>query len=731
MKVLSRVSSVVLSVTVIIAFASCDRPPIERGVGPGGKDTASPSDLATQDNGGPAQGLAVCQDRPRGTVQTLETDERVEEILGSLTLAEKILQMGGDANPAEMFITPDNEKLGVRGLKFRDGPRGVRMESGTATCFPVAVARAASFDLELEERIGAAIGRETKAVGYNVTLAPTINTLRHPAWGRGQETYGEDPWYLGKMGIASVRGIQKYVPACVKHFACNNIEDTRMTNNAVVDPQTLRENYARQFEMVIKQSDVACVMGAYNKVNGAYCCENEPLLRTLLKGEWKFDGFVVSDWLATQSTVESALAGLDVEMPWRLKYNKLQSAITANQVSESLIDDAVRRILRIKFKWGFGLLTDQFSEDPTVVEGPEHTALALEAAVKGSVLLKNSGVLPLAREGRVAVVGTFADVARLGDAGSSDVKPSYAVTPYAGIKKAAGGGVTVVTSEDASAAEGADVAIVVVALTQLEEGEAVFGGGDRISLNVSQDQEELIKAVASKAGKTVVIMEAGGPITMESWKAKADAIVMAWYPGMEGGTALGQLLFGDHNFTGRLPQTWPVAWEDCLEFGNKLAETTMEYLHGYRYFDQNKTKALYPFGFGLSYTSFSYANLSLPCRTLTPKARLLVSFDVTNTGAVAGAAVPQVYVGYPETKVRRPVKEFKGFARVELDPGETRRVEIEVDVEDLAYFDAASNSWKVELARHQLFVGDNAEELPLSGEFFVGEQAELSQEVGQ
>ncbi len=716
-----------------LAVSGCDRPPIDRGTGPGGKtDTTGTLDTALPELTADMAGLGVCQDRAPSGTQTFETDPKVETILGGLTLAEKIEQMGGDNNPAEMFKTPDNEGAGVRGLYFRDGPRGVRMEKGTATCFPVSVCRAAAFDLDLEERIGAATGRETKALGYNVLLAPTINTLRHPAWGRAQETYGEDPWFLGKMGVASVKGIQQYVPACVKHFACNNIEDTRMTNNAVVDPQTLRENYARQFEMVVKQADVACVMGAYNKVNGHYCCENEPLLSSLLKGEWAFDGFVVSDWLATQSTVESALAGLDVEMPWRLNYNKLQMAVSGGQVPESVIDDAVRRILRIKFKFGFALLTDPWPSDPSIVESEEHTNLALEAALKGFVLLKNSdGALPLDRKtvGKVAVVGAYADVARLGDAGSSDVKPSYAVTPFAGIKAIAGAGVEVVTGVDATAAEGADVAIVVAALTQMEEGEAVFGGGDRDSLNISADQEELIRQVAKKANKTLVILEAGGPITMESWKADADAIVMAWYPGMEGGTAMGKLLFGDANFTGRLPQTWPVKWEDCPEFGNKLAETKMEYLHGYRHFQEKKITPLFPFGFGLSYTTFVYSDLVIPCRTVTPAGHLLVQVKVQNTGSVEGVAVPQVYVGYPNSEARRPPWEFKGFARVPLAAGESKVVDIEVDVRDLAYFDAKANSWKVENMTYALSVGDNADDRSLLAEFVVGEQAALRQEV--
>jgi len=706
---------------MLLAFG-CDRPAIERGAGLGGFDLGAMDVGADQ---GRVEPGTVCGDVPYKPLQALTTDERVEVVLSGMTLAEKVEQMAGFPPGAESFATPDNEKAGIRGFKFRDGPRGVRLESGTATCFPVAVARAATWDPELERRVGEAIGSEVRGLGHNFLLAPTVNTLRHPGWGRAQETYGEDPWLVGVMGTASVLGIQKHVGACVKHFSCNNIEDTRMTNNAVVDEQNLRENYTRQFEMIVKDADVACVMAAYNKVNGAYCCENEPLLRNLLKGRWDFDGFVVSDWLATQSTVESALGGLDVEMPYRFFYDGLQLAVGSGQVPEDVIDEAVERILRIKFKLGFALLSEPYKGDPDVVEGPEHIALAREAAVKAMVLLKNvGGALPIDRKAvkKIAVVGQFATEARLGDAGSSNVFPSYAITPLMGIKAAAGKGVEVVTSKDATAAKEADVAVVVVALTQQDEGEAWNGGGDRDSLDLPAEQEKLIIETAKVCDRTVVVMEAGGPITMEKWKKSADAIVMAWYPGMEGGRAIADVLFGDENFTGRLVQTWPVKWEDEPEFGNHQDETKFEYYHGYRHFDHKGIEPLFPFGFGLSYTTFAYSNLVLPCQAITPAGRLVVTVDVENTGAVDGVAVPQLYVGYPETGAKRPQKELKGFAGVALKAGEKVTVEIPVNIRDLAYFDAKKHAWVVEKVRHELHVGADAGDLPLSGEVTVGDE---------
>jgi beta-glucosidase len=701
---------------LVVAWA-CERPAVDRGRTPaGGRDAHSPGGDEVSEGGG------ICDDAPPLGRQSRDTDSRVAVILGAMTLTEKVAQMAGFPAGGELFATPDNERLNVRGFKFRDGPRGVRLETGTATCFPVAVGRAASWDLELERRVGAAMGAETRGLGHNLLLAPTVNTLRHPGWGRGQETYGEDPWLLGRMGTASVLGIQTHVPACVKHFAGNNIEDTRMTNNAVIEPQTLRENYTRAFEMIVKEADVACVMAAYNKVNGRYCCENEPLLRGLLKGEWAFDGIVLSDWFAAQSTVESALAGLDVEMPWLQHYRNLHHAVDGGQVPLSVIDDAVERILRIKFRFGFAVLDEPFVGDPSVVESAAHTELAREAARKSLVLLQNDGgLLPLdrAQRQRIAVVGRWADEARLGDAGSSAVTPAYAISPFAGIREVAGTDVDVTTSQDASAAAGADVAVVVVALTQREEGEAVFGGGDRRTLDVSADQEDLVIAAAALAPKVIVVIKAGGPVTMERWRMHADAIVMAWYPGMEGGRAIADVLFGDANFEGRVPQTWPRQEEDLPEFGNKQAETVFDYYHGYRHFDYHGLEPLFPFGYGLSYTDFAFANLSLPCAAITPAGELSVELEVENTGAMAGVAVPQLYVSMPDSTARRPVKELKGFARVALAPGERKTVTIPLRIPDLAYFDAARGAFVVERGEYVLHVGPHAGELPLSARFTV------------
>ncbi len=716
---------------------SCERPPLDRdsrgpGAAPSDDVSAAPDNVSSEDSTGLG---GVCGDAPSLDKREIVTDERVQVVLSGMSLTEKIEQMAGSLPGAEMFKTPDNERANIRGFRFRDGPRGVRLEEGAATCFPVSVARAATWDPGLEEAVGAAIAAEVRGLDHNCLLAPTINTLRHPGWGRAQETYGEDPWLLGVMGIAFTRGGQRHVPVCVKHFAGNNIEDTRMTNDAIIHEQTLRENYTRQFEMVVKEADAACVMSAYNKVNGTYCSENAPLLRDLLKGEWAFEGFVVSDWLATKTTVESAVGGLDVEMPWRAKYNGLELAVKSGQVSEELIDEAVERILRVKFRFGIALLDEATDADPSVVESEAHIALARETARKGIVLLKNEGeVLPLDRETsmRIAVLGPWADKPRLGDLGSSDVTPSYAVTPYQGIVNAAKAhaGVELSLSEDASAAEGAEVAVVVAALTPEDEGEAIFGGGDRDSLDLSMEHEQLIAEAAEKAGVVIVVLEAGGPITMERWLDKADAIVMAWYPGMEGGNAIADILFGAEVPSGRLVQTWPRRVEDAPVFGNHLDETEFDYFHGYRHVDQIGVEPQFPFGFGLSTTTFAYENLSVPCTQVTPAGKLDITLEVENTGSRPGVAVPQLYVAVPETAARRPKKELKGFARVELAPGERKKVTITVRVPDLAYWDTSSHAWVVERLLHEVYVGAHSGDLPLKGSFTVGDTGAVAPQGG-
>ncbi len=667
-------------------------------------------------------GFCGCRDE---SVETL-----VSDILADMTLAEKLDQMHGIGFlPVDgLWHTANNERLGIPGFRMVDGPRGVGILAGTATAFPVGMARGATWDLLLEERVGEANGREVRAKGGSVLLAPTINILSHPRWGRAQETYGEDPHHLGRMGVAFIRGAQRHVVASAKHFALNNIENTRYWVNVSVDERSLREIYLPHFRMAVQEGHVGSVMSAYNRVNGYYCSGNFPLLSRILKDEWGFKGFVVSDWFfGTWSSVESALAGLDIEMPAPIFFgNRLLAAVEAGAVPEETIDGAVRRILRVKFC--FDLDTNSPEPNPEEMATEEHAALALEVARKAIVLLKNDGVLPLDRESieSVVVVGELADTPNHGDKGSSTVDPPYVITPLEGIRNRAGGlRVDYVmgnplSEDDLAAIAAADAAIVVAGLTAEEEGEAIVPGkGDRVNLRLPAGQEELIASVADLNPRTIVVLEGGSVITLESWLPRVDALLMAWYPGQEGGNAIADVLFGDVNPSGRLPSTWPRSEADLPAFINDQSQVEYGYYHGYLLVDREGIEPRFPFGYGLSYTSFEYGNLTLSESLLSPDRTLKIGVDVTNTGAYAGEEVVQLYVSCEGSRVDRPVKVLKGFEKVHFEPGETRRVLFDLAEEDLAFYDVEVGDWEIESISYTVHLGASSRDLPLSGTFAV------------
>jgi beta-glucosidase len=664
---------------------------------------------------GPTPDAAFCG----GAAPVVE--RRVDDLLAQMTLDEKIDQMHGSGFSGGMWRTPDNERLGIPGFGMLDGPRGVSLLAGEATSFPVAMARGATWDPTLEERVGEAIGAETRAKGASVLLAPTLNLLHHPRWGRAQETYGEDPLHLGRMGVGFIRGAQRHVIATAKHYALNSIEDTRLVVDVRADERTLREVYLPGFRMAVQQGHVAAVMAAYNKVNGQYCAENYHLLREILKGDWGFPGFVESDWfVGTRSTLLSAWAGLDIEMPVPVYYGEpLEAAVEGGAVPMWVVDDAVRRILRTKLC--FRLDSDPPPPDPSVVQSPAHLDLALEVARKSIVLLRNTGgTLPLDGVTSVAVVGDGADAASLGDAGSSVVAPTFAISPLDGIRARARD--TTVThvpgpplrADDRPAVVAADAAVVVVSLNSADEGEGSREGGDRLGLGLAPEQDALIAEVATLNPRTVVVLEGGSAITMP-WEDDVGAVLMAWYPGQLGGEALADILFGDVNPSGRLPVSFPRAEADLPRFDNQNITVRYGYFHGYRWLDRRRIAPLFPFGFGLSYTTFSYGNLRLSSDTLSPDGRLGVSADVTNTGAMAGDAVVQLYVGARGSRVERASRELRDFVRVHLARGETRSVLLGLEAADLAYWDAAGSGWVVEPITYEVCVGASSRDLPLCG----------------
>jgi beta-glucosidase len=676
-------------------------------------------------------------DVPKGRALTRdEIDGYARELLAGMTLQEKVLQMSGDTSLWDLVRLSTIEKgkyndrpiragadarLLIPPIAFSDGPRGVAMNHSTA--FPVAMARAASWDRNLQRRFGDAVGKEIRAQGGNLWGGVCVNVLRHPSWGRAQETLGEDPYLLGELSVAETEAVQAHnVMACAKHFALNSIEETRTTVDVRVDERTLREVYLPQFRR-LAAADVASFMSAYNRVNGDYCGESRHLLREILKGEWGYRGFVMSDFFAgVHDGVKAAKAGLDLEMPWTVAYGrKLIAAVEKGEVPVALVDEAVLRLVRRKIE--YASRPDPVAYSPALVRAPEHVALAREVAEKGIVLLKNEGgLLPLDERAlrSVAVVGRLADAPNLGDHGSSRVYPPDTVTVVEGLREALGAtsviyepGADVLKAR--AVARAAAAVVVVVGFDYSDEGEYVpqkpdesEWGGDREDLALKRADRELILAVAEENPRTVVVLIGGAAITVEEWQDKAAAILMAFYPGEQGGAAIARLLLGRANPGAKLPFTVPKDAAQLPPFDDKSASVEYGYYHGYTLADKKGWEPRYPFGYGLSYTTWSYTNLALDASVAEEDATVTASVDVTNTGSRAGDEIVQLYVGFPGSKVDRPVKLLRGFERVSLEPGETKRVSLPVRVKDLAYYDAGAKAWTVERLEYPVLVGGSS-----------------------
>jgi beta-glucosidase len=661
-----------------------------------------------------------------------EVEARIDDLLAALSLTEKIAMMHG----ADLFLVDGvwlvegNAAQGVPGLHMLDGPRGVSAFTElTATAFPVAMMRGATWDPELEREVGVTIATEIRAAGADVVLAPTINVLRHPRWGRAQETYGEDVMHLGAMGAAFIEGVQSQgVIATAKHFALNSIEDTRFDVDVTADERTLREVYLPHFRRAVVDAHVGAVMSAYNSVNGKYCDVNDHLLTDILEEEWQFQGLVMSDWIfGTHGSAESVLAGLDIEMPSSMQFAGLEAAVASGDLPEAEIDASVRRIVRAQFC--FELDTNPPERDASLLDAPEHRAIALEAARRGIVLLKNDGdVLPFDRTAltEIVVMGPLADLENIGDNGSSDVHAETIVTALAGFEALADG-VTITHIADTTltpAAEAsigaADAVVIIVGLTSAEEGESLIAAGDRESLALPAEHAALVAAVAALDRPTVVVLEGGASILVSDWVNDVDAVMMAWYPGVEGGRAIAEVAFGDVEPSGRLPVSFPVAESDLPEFDNVSFEVTYELLHGYRHLEANRTAAAFSFGHGLAYTTFAIEELALESSTLGVDDTLVVSVEVTNSGARTGRETVQLYIGKADSAVLRAPKDLRAFAQVELAPGESSAVVLEVPVDDLAIWDTASAAWTVEPGTYMVHVGASSASTPLVAEIDVG-----------
>ncbi len=684
-----------------------------------------------------------------------EIEQQVDDWIKAMTLEEKVAQMSGDGGMWEFarfglralilkeranYYSGRNERLGIPPFSFADGPRGI--VTGEATAFPVAMARGASWDKALEQRVVDAMGVEARALGANYHGGLCINVLRHPAWGRAQETYGESPWQLGEMGIAFLRGEQRHnVMTCAKHFAANNIENSRFYVDMQMDERTLREVYLPQFRRCV-DAGLASVMSAYNKLNNEYCGHNDYLLTQILRDEWGFEGFVSSDWVwGIYDAAEAANAGMDVEMPAPLHYgDKLVQAVQNDEVPEEQIDTIVRRILRTKLR--YVTAPDPMNYDKSLINNEAHRKLAQEAAEKSIVLMKNNdALLPLSKEktGKLAVIGHLAKADNLGDEASSHFEPSYVVTPLEGLQQYLGEATEVVYNDgrDIEAARtlatDADAVIIVAGYGPQDEGENIgnnpwqedtvnIKGGDRRSLSLHREDIELIRAVGAVNERSVVTLIGGSAILMDEWIKTVPAVLMAWYPGMEGGTALARILFGEVSPSGRLPFTHPADEQQLPPFDPFEEVARIGYYHGYTLFDKENMEPAYPLGYGLSYTSFRLDSLRVLTPAVSPGDSLRVQVRLTNTGAVTGGELVQLYIGLENAGTERPPKLLRDFKKVYLKPGEFRFLTLKVAFEDLAWYSPNLRQWVVDKVPYSVLVGRTARDAGmLKGSFEVGD----------
>jgi beta-glucosidase len=737
--------------------------------------TLVPTVLQAQAVGQNAAPAAVPANAPYKNAH-LPAEKRVADLLSRMTLEEKATMLSGSGWMESAPIA----RLGIPAIKMADGPLGVRSWAGSSaitglpgsplkvlsTSFPAGVAMAATWDPELVRREGQAIGQEVKALGRDMILGPTVNINRQPLWGRNFEGYGEDPYLAGRLGVAYIKGAQgEGVIASVKHFDANNQEFERHRIDERIDARTLHEIYLPAFKAAVEEGGAWTVMSAYNKVNGVHCAESTALLKDVLKGEFGFKGFVISDWGSTYSTAGTVNAGMDLEMPggapmrawfaeprtqaagngagW-LTAEKVLAEVKAGHISQATLDDNAGRILRVIFLSG---IFDHPHLGGEAINKPDHAIVALQGATESIVLLKNTGsLLPLDQKKihSIAVIGPNAVVARTGGGGSSKVEPFYTVSPLDGIRARAGRGIEVKSAlgvgmdgedpaqdtpearagllkEAVDAAAHADVAVVVVGRYSEIERENF----DVKTMDLPAGQDELIEAVEQANPRTIVVLNTGDPVTMTKWIDKTPALLDMWYGGQAAGVALSAILFGDANPSGKLPVSFPKDFKDTPAFGHYPVSDLGENLKvdyaegiyvGYRYYDTRNVEPLFPFGFGLSYTKFEYSGLTVTPYISAGKAGLtgaVVSLKVRNTGTRAGAEVVELYVHDGHSKIDRPVHELKGFRRVELKPGETQTVGFTLDRSALSYWSPDKKAWVADPGTFEIQVGASSRDIRL------------------
>jgi len=712
------------------------------------------------------------------------SEAKLDSLINLMTLDEKLDLIHASSS----FTSGGIPRLNIPELVFSDGPHGVRHEHGRgwyaledaddeATYLPVGICLASTWNTDLGYDYGEVLGNEAKERGKNVLLGPGINIIRSPLNGRNFEYLSEDPFLTGAMGVGYVKGLQAQgVAACPKHYTANNQETDRHNIDALISKRALHEIYLPAFKDVVQDGGAWSIMGAYNKVNGQYTTHHEYLNNTVLKGDWEFDGVVVSDWASVKDTREALLYGTDIEMGTELlrdfnnpvydefyMANPAKEIIENGEVDERFVDDKVRRVLRLMHRTT--ALTDHGPGKRNVTE---HQQKALEVAREGIVLLKNNGLLPMDKTEikTLAVIGHNANRRFAGRGGSSQVNALYEITPLEGIRNLVGDDVEVVFAEgyepyydeslfrgeggdaasqsrenreDVELARTANEDLMQEAVDLAEEADAViFVGGwihghegmpwgqgtydaearDKLNLKLIFGQEDLIRQINTVNDRTAVVLMGGSNVEMENWLPATPAYLHAWYPGMEGGTAIAEILFGEVNPSGKLPMTFANSHEDypSHSIGEFPGDGTVDYAEdiyvGYRYFDTQNKDVIFPFGFGLTYTSFEFSDLQVTKQ----EDKVIVQTTVTNTGDREGAEVVQVYVHHKEPSVGRPIRELKGFEKVELEPGAAATVNIELDESAFKYYHPEELRWVLESGGYEVQVGNSSRDIKLSEE---------------
>lgn len=659
--------------------------------------------------------------------------EQIKELVGKMTLEEKAgLCSGGD-----FWHTKAVERLGIPAIMVSDGPHGLRKqdqeadhlgvnESIKAVCFPTGCGVATSFNRELIGKMGQTLGNECQAENVSVILGPAVNIKRSPLCGRNFEYYSEDPYLASEIATAHINGVQsKHVGTSIKHFMANNQETRRMSVDAIIDERALHEIYLGAFEGAVRQAKPWTVMSSYNKVNGSYVGENKELLTDILRDKWGFDGFVVSDWGAVSDRIKALQAGLDLEMPASggMRDAQIVKAVQDGTLNENVLDTTCERILNIVYRY-----MENRDENAVFDLEADHEK-AREVAHETIVLLKNEDdILPLKKDANIAFIGKYAQKPRYQGGGSSHINSKKVTSALDAIKQAGITNITfakgfddqvdvvdeVLEAEAIEAATKADVAVVFAGLPDAFESE----GFDREHMHMPECQNHLIDEILNVQPNTVVVLHNGSPVEMP-WVNEVKGIVEAYLGGEAVGGAVVDILFGDVNPSAKLAETFPYQLEDnpsyLSGFGSGDSVNYAESIFvGYRYYDKKNMPVMFPFGFGLSYTTFDYSNLKVDKKELSDQETLTVSVDITNTGKVTGKEIVELYVADKESTVIRPLKELKGFEKVLLQPGETQTVNMTLDWRAFAYYEPKMKDWNVETGEFEILIGKSSEEIVLT-----------------